>query len=475
MRRFLLLIALFPALAPAQAPPERIFTRSALLQLIEDNHPAARQAALRTDMGTASVRAARGAFDPKAFASRQEKNFENKEYYNLLDAGLRVPTWFGVELYGGLEDNSGELLDPQQTTPAEGLLKAGVSVTVGQGLFIDERRADLRKAQAYQGMADAERLQLLNEVYYNALSDHLDWVAAFKQFGVNTEALAQAVIRLNAVRSNFQGGDRPAIDTLEALLQVQDRELRLRDARLTFRNATVQLSNHLWDNDLRPLEIGEELQPDTNDLLPPTRLPMLDTLLQQAMREHPKLLMFQGKVEQLDIERRLRTEFLKPQLDLNYTLLGRGAAVTEGGAANWNNQNMQWGFGFSMPILLRKERGELSLAKLRMLDAELGLDRERQGIRTTIGQRSNDLAIFQEQVGLVADMVRNSRGLLNGENRRFDAGESSLFLVNIREVAWLESRMKLVTMETKYRRAFYTLDKESGILWRTALAEINPN
>ncbi|MCB0813076.1 MAG: TolC family protein, partial [Flavobacteriales bacterium] len=90
--------------------------------------------------------------------------------------------------------------------------------------------------------------------------------------------------------------------------------------------------------------------------------------------------------------------------------------------------DQQVGVGFEMPLLLRRERGELSLARLRLSDAELGLERERLRIRNTIGQRDNELATLNGQVELGQSMVSNYRRLLAGENSRFALGESSLFL-----------------------------------------------
>lgn len=472
MKRWILHILplVLPLLVTAQ---EQVLTRRSLLQLVADNHPAVRQALLRNAMGDAAVRSARGAFDPVAVAGYGEKRFDGKDYYELLDAGLRVPTWFGAELFGGYSESDGVFLNPQNTMPADGQLRVGASIQLGQGLLIDRRRAELRQAQAFRDMADAERQRLLNEVLHAVLSDHVDWVAGYKQLLVAREAVEQARIRFNAVHGNFRGGDVPAIDTLEALLQVQDRELRLRDAELGFRVAGLKLSNHLWDEALRPLEIGEALVPDTNDLAPPPTGPVLDSLLTQAARAHPDLLEREGRIRQLEVERRLRMEMLKPRLDLSGALLSGAGVINGEGAPTWRVADRQLGATFSMPLLLRKERGDLSMAGLRLKDAEMALDRQRLTIRNSVDQRFNELATLQRQVELGSAMVRNYQSLLNGENGRFSVGESSLFLVNQREVALLDSRLKLVDLEAKRRKAYFALDRDAGSLWRSVAASIN--
>lgn len=146
-----------------------------------------------------------------------------------------------------------------------------------------------------------------------------------------------------------------------------------------------------------------------------------------------------------------------------------------GSAATWNDpeveaaalQGHRFAVGFAMPLFLRKERGELSLAKLRVLDADLALERDRQRIRTRLGERANDITYFTRQVELGAGMVRDNERLLAGENQRFMAGESSLFLLNAREVALMDAKTRQVELEARLRKAYFSLDHEAGTLWRS--------
>jgi hypothetical protein len=45
------------------------------------------------------------------------------------------------------EQNEGYYLNPENTVPNTGLASIGISVPLGQGLFINQRMADLRKAK----------------------------------------------------------------------------------------------------------------------------------------------------------------------------------------------------------------------------------------------------------------------------------------------------------------------------------------
>jgi outer membrane protein TolC len=465
MRRTGITLLLLLMVAPLSAQVPVVLTREAFVRLVLENHPMARQAALRPELGAMAVRSARGGFDPMATVDYDEKLYDDKTYFQLFDAGLKVPTWFGVELFAGFQENSGDLLDPQAFTPSDGLLKVGGQLSLGQGLFIDQRRATLRRSEAYLRATQAERIQMLNDLLLQALSDHTDWVAAYRALEVSNNAVTLATIRLDAIRGSWRGGDRAAIDTLEAYLQVQDRQMRQQQADLAFRNAGLRLSDHLWDADQRPLELQPNVVPEPTDLTSPLTFTLADTSIARAIDAHPLLAQATARIEQLDIDRRLRGEYLKPELDLKYQWLGDGGAANNAENVTLLGEGYQFGVGFKMPLFLRRERGELSLAKLRLTDANLGLERDRLRIRNRINARLNDIAVFGSQVQLGGEMVVNNERLLGGELQRFEAGESSLFLVNAREVPLIDARIRQVDLEARLRKSFFALDHEAGTLW----------
>jgi len=465
MRRTGITLLLLLLVAPLSAQVPVVLTREAFVRLVLENHPMARQAALRPELGAMAVRSARGGFDPMATVDYDEKLYDDKTYFQLFDAGLKVPTWFGVELFAGFQENSGDLLDPQAFTPSDGLLKVGGQLSLGQGLFIDQRRATLRRSEAYLRATQAERIQMLNDLLLQALSDHTDWVAAYRALEVSNNAVTLATIRLDAIRGSWRGGDRAAIDTLEAYLQVQDRQMRQQQADLAFRNAGLRLSDHLWDADQRPLELQPNVVPEPTDLTSPLTFTLADTSIARAIDAHPLLAQASARIEQLDIDRRLRSEYLKPELDLKYQWLGDGGAANNAENVTLLGEGYQFGVGFKMPLFLRRERGELSLAKLRLTDANLGLERDRLRIRNRINARLNDIAVFGSQVQLGGEMVVNNERLLSGELQRFEAGESSLFLVNAREVPLIDARIRQVDLEARLRKSFFALDHEAGTLW----------
>ncbi|MFN8397677.1 MAG: TolC family protein [Bacteroidia bacterium] len=121
-------------------------------------HPIAKQAQIKAESGQAYIQVARGAFDPYLAAAWDAKRYGGKDYWQLFEGGVKVPTWFGTEFYAGWSSAVGTNLDPSQSLPSAGQTALGVEVNLGRGLFIDQRRADLQKAKLYaQGTQSSNR------------------------------------------------------------------------------------------------------------------------------------------------------------------------------------------------------------------------------------------------------------------------------------------------------------------------------
>ena len=87
-----------------------MFKKEEFIQILRDYHPIAKQAELLLQQGERTVQSARGGFDPKIEGAVDQKYYDDKSYYRLFDGGLKVPTWYGIELKTGVENNSGQFL-----------------------------------------------------------------------------------------------------------------------------------------------------------------------------------------------------------------------------------------------------------------------------------------------------------------------------------------------------------------------------
>lgn len=463
--RFQIVFVLLFSFAGAVAQElNSILTYEEFNEIVKQHHPMAVQSDLIKQKGDATVQMARGGFDPKIGTDVSQKQFNGDQYYSLIDAGLKVPTWFGIEAYAGYEQNGGVYLNPENYTSGGGLVYAGLSLPVGRGLFIDERRAALRSAQIYQKSTKVEQRLMMNELLYEAGKAYWKWFEKYQAFQVYQEALELAQFRFNAVKQEAEAGDKPAIDTLEAGIQVQNRQLALQQSELEFKNASAMLGIFLWQNGQIPLELEETTIPvDKNTVQLQTTEGLLLDRMDSLVAYHPYLQQYRFKIDQLKIDRRMKIENLKPQLDLKYNALSQVVGTSPFSDLSINNY--QWGLQFSMPIPLRKERGALKLAKLKIRNAELDVVDTQAQIGFKINAALNEWNTTREQTSLYRRTVEDYLGLLQGERDKFGAGESSLFMVNSRELGYINAQIKYLDLLTKNRQAQLVTEYALGVLF----------
>jgi len=458
----LILLALLPVFSFGQNDTT-VLSFEAYMAIVREHHPMAMQANLQLKKGSAQLLNARGGFDPKVFTDFAQKNFKGKEYYGLLNGGVKVPTWFGLELQAGYEQNDGVFLNPEDNTPIAGLWHAGISVPIGQGLFIDQRRAELAQAKIYVQSTEAERQLLFNELLYMAGKAYWNWFMAYSTQQVYREAVALSQQRLDAVKQGVLFGDRPAIDTLEAGIQVQNRQLGLQQAQLDYANTTALISVYLWLEGMIPLEMEEGTVPVAMETLSGSDVNQslyvqLDTLI----ANHPMMRQYQYKLDQLEINKRLRQEQLKPMLNLKYNALTE--PVNNDPIASYTTNNYTWGVQFAMPIFLRKERGKLQMADLKIQETEFEMVQKNASMMYKANASLNDWSTSRQQVQLYTQTVKDYNGLLNGERQLFNRGESSLFMVNSREVGYINAQIKLIELLAKNQKATLATNYSLGLL-----------
>ncbi len=436
----------------AQNDSSIVLTQDRFLEIVKKHHPVALQADIQVSKGNALLQSSRGGFDPKLFADYNQKYYADKSYYGLLNGGLKIPTWFGLEVKTGIERNDGQYLNPEHTVPESGLWYAGVSLPVGQGLFIDKRRAELRKAEIYQKSSLIDRQLILNELLYYAGKTYWDWFIAHENLLVYENALNVAQERFDAVKQSALLGDNPPIDTLEAGIQVQTRRLGFQQASLEYQNATALLEVYLWLDGTVPLELDNITVPTSMSDVVATEIDgELLLTLDTFITGHPKLKHYQLDIDQLSIEKRLKKEMLKPEFDLNYFALSE--PIGNDPLYNLSTNNYKWGLEFSMPLLLRKERGDLKLADLKIEEKTLDLSNEQALISFNINASLNHWNTSYDQVQLYLQTVRDYLGLLEGERRLFESGESSLFMINSREMGYIQAQLKLIELLGKNKKA----------------------
>jgi outer membrane protein TolC len=455
MKKLLILIFLVSLGIAHSQDTLSVLTQKDFLQHVKENHPIALVASNNIELAEQTIRMSKGAFDPVLFGGIDQKYYEGKTYYSTISSGVKIPTRIGVDLKLAGDFNKGDYLNPENRIPAGGLTYAGFEVPIGRGLFTDERRTQLKRAQVTFSQSQVEKTLTLNSLLYEAGQVFIYWQEQEAQLILAIEGANLAEMRLQQMRTNFQVGERAAVDTIEASAQYFNRILDVEQRKLNAKNAKLSVENYLWEKGMLPLSLEDSIKPEKLEMEAPI------SLLNNTENQHPMLTWYDLKLKDLVIERKLKIEMLKPQLTVNYNLLQPAENLV---STQLSFSNYKWGATLYMPILLRKERSSLQISNFKIENTQIEIQQKQRDLRTKQIQNRNEWTTHVNQAQTSLLVADNYKQLSAAERSLFDLGESSLFLINAREISYLSAQSKYLEYAAKTKKSALTEKFALGIL-----------
>jgi outer membrane protein TolC len=449
MRQFVVLFLIFSVSVFGQDIDQKLkeLSYNEYLGFVKKYHPLVKNANLEINKAQANLMMARGGFDPKIEVDFSQKQFKQSEYFSILNSSFKIPTWYGIEIKAGFDNNEGIYLNPENTLPNQGLTSLGIAVPLGQGLWINQRMADLRKAKMQIRLSDAERKLQAIVVLYDASIAYFNWKRSFNELKLYENFTKNAQIRFKGIQSLIREGDKPAIDSVEAGIIVKNRLLSLEDSNLKLTKAKLELSNFIWLENNIPLELSDGIIPELQ----------LNNTIQETLRtndllngdfsieNHPKINALQSKIDILNVDRKLTANMLLPKIDIGYSYLSEPRYFE-----NYQFENYKIGMNFYFPLFLRKERGSLKIAKFKVQETQFTLDLERVQLNNKINAQKFEIQSLVKQRDFVKQLVNDNSIMLSSEERLFNFGESSLFLINTRENNLVSSKLYEIAIENRF-------------------------
>lgn len=460
MKSILLTVILFVTTAYSQSNAEsslpsdlKEMSYNEYLGFVKKYHPLAKNANLEISKAQANLMMARGGFDPKLELDYNKKQFQGTEYYSILNSSFKIPTWYGIDIKAGFDENEGYYLNPENKTPNNGLTSLGISVPLGQGLLINQRMADLRKAKIQVKLSEAEQKLEAIAVLYDASIAYFNWKKNYEENLLYELYSINAKKRYEGIESLIKQGDKPAIDSIEAGIIVRNRLLSLEDSKLKLTKAKLELSNFLWLENNIPLELADAIIPEKN-----LGLTIQETLNSGdlvnpdfSIVKHPKIEALQSKIDLLTVDKKLKANMLLPKIDVSYSYLTQPNPSIPN-----NSDNYKVGVDFYFPLFLRKERGYLKLAQYKIQESEFVRDLEKLQLTNKINAQKTEIQSLTKQQKLINKLVTDYDTMLKSEERLFTLGESSLFLINTRENNLVSAQLSQIALENR----FYTSNSE---------------
>ena len=414
-----------PTTLAAQTP----LSLAEVLESSREHAPQILEAAAKVRQAEGKVLTAEGAFDTivKGEAEQRLSGFYDGSYA----AGTitrPIENW-GGSLYGGYRVSSGRfpIYEDERFTNRLGEIKVGAVLSLLRDRAIDDRRAGRTLARTDVDIAETERLLTAIAIQRRAVGAYLQWVAAGLRLSVYRELLSLARERQQGLARQVTLGARPRIILTENEQNVLRRETLVVRAEQELAVAANALSLFLRD------ENGAPMVPDPSRL--PGTLPSLPALSRDprtAMTDRPDLAQIDMRLQQAATRLELDRNGLRPRLDLKVEASQDLGPIGAGGRSRVGTET-KVGVSFTLPLQRRVAKG-----RIESTNAEIeALKRRRQQIEESINNMLDSISVdvrATARLSALADAERaRAADMAQAERRRFTAGASDFFLVNLRE------------------------------------------
>jgi outer membrane protein TolC len=452
----LLIVPVWPA--AAQTPPLDV---PEVLASVDRSFPLIEAARREQDLAAGAAVEARGAFDLKVKASGESL----QSYYDndRLKATIEQPLApFGMTLFGGYRLGRGEFAqyDAKSLTLQDGELSAGLALPLLRDRSVDARRAGLRVTDIGVDIATQTVAKARLSYFKDALKQYWDWVAAGRQLGVARGLLDLAERRDVDLQAAVGLGQLAPVERTDNVRAILQRRSALVAAQRIVEATAINLSLYYRGPD------GAPLRPPVDRL--PARLPDPTPLtpddearaIEDALARRPEVLGLRFKRNQQEVETGLAGNALLPSLNLFADLsrdYGEGPITRRG-------NELAAGLFFELPVQRRRASGKLAQAqaKLAGIDAELRFVQDR--VRADVQDAASALRAAYASVELVRQELAVARELESLERDRFQLGDSTQFLVNLRELNTADAAFREIKALADYQKALAEFEAASGRL-----------
>lgn len=343
---------------------------------------------------------------------------------------------------------------------------------LARNLGIDEDRRQLLLSRRAVDLSDAQLARVLMDQLLLVEQAYWDLTFAVRNVEVQTTALAQARRQVESNERQVQQGTLAPIDVVEAQTQVSTFEQSVATARQELTEAenrlkTLMLTSRQSDLWNQPLVPG-----DVADRQPPS-LP-LEAAVALALTNRPELAEYEAQLAQNAIDRRFFANQALPQVDVvaRYGLSGLAGTIVDPVIPGF----FAGGLGTSLGTLrrfptasvevqvdlpLRNRTASANLAKAEIESNQLQRTRDQleQQIEAEVRNGLQAVASAQARLRAASSAARNAQLQYESEQRRFESGLSTVFLVLQRQTA-------LVTQQAQEMRARADLNQAIAVLNR---------
>ncbi|WP_162006824.1 TolC family protein [Roseimaritima sediminicola] len=428
-------------------------TVTALAASVRRHYPLIQQSLAARTIASGEVLAANGAFDHKLEAASESQPLDYYENYRH-NIGVKRDTYWGGQVFAGYRIGRGEF-EPwyrERETNKGGEFKAGIVVPLAKDRAIDANRAELWRAQLERQRVEPEIRAMVIASVRDATVAYWQWVAAAAGYRIAEGVLKLGVDRRSYLQRQVSLGEKAEIELVDNRRIILSRSAKAADARRKLQQAASKLSLYLRDDVGRPIELDIDTARATfPDALPPEAWGDAPDLA-LAQRNRPELEQLQLARQQLMVLlQQARNETL-PELDAGL-LAAQDVGEPTSSKRDKSEFEIEAAVTFAVPVQRRKALGKARQlrGKLAQVQAKTQFAAEKITIEAEVAHAA--LLAAAQRVEQTSEGLELAQRMQAAEQRLYEAGQSTLFNLNLREQQTVEAAVDRVAALYDYHVA----------------------
>jgi HAE1 family hydrophobic/amphiphilic exporter-1 len=355
---------------------------------------------------------------------------------------------------------------------------------------IDNNRRQIRIQKKRLEQSDADfRLRTI-EVISRVQQAYWELVFALRDEQNQVANLNLARENLRRIEAQISVGTKAPLDRAEVQTELANRESSLL---LSIQSVSVA------ENNLKQLMVKDSMAPEWSAQITPTDTPKFDAApvilndaLKEARENRPELrrLRLQNDINKIDLQ--YFKNQTKPQIDIQSTLATTGLAGAPlsridpttglpilppdnliggnsrmlGNLFGFGTRNIVVGVAISFPLHNRTAKANLAGAQIQKEQLEASVRSQDQVIEVDVRNAAQAVETSRRRVLAAREALTNAELQLEGEQRLYQVGRSTTFLLFQRENALTNARNAELRAETDYNKALADLQRATSTTLR---------
>ncbi len=377
-------------------------------------------------------------------------------FYQTTRSGvvLTQPVYKGGYVYGGYKIGDGNF-EPwygNRETNEGGEFKVGIAFPLLRDRAIDKRRAALAQAQIAREAVEPGVQAAVLSVVQSAAQAYWTWVAAGQAYRAQARMLEVAITRNRAIQRRVELKDLAEIELTDNERLIASRQAKVIEAERKLQGAAIKLSLFLRSEQGQPRIPAKELAPPR---FPDLSLPDRERLQQdidRALAARPELRDLQLQREQMLVELAQSQNQLLPSLSATaFSAQDVGARASSKG--DKSPFQMEAGLLMDVPLQRREASGKIRAAqgKLAQLTAKRVFAVNK--ITIEVQDAMSALVTAHDRVLKAREALTLNERMEAAERRKFELGDSTILIVNLRELSSIEAELTLIDALTDFFKA----------------------